>query len=110
MDNALWKAKWPGKLIFNESWDVKVEVSKSATADYQVDALSGATLTSNGVSNMLKYWLGDGGFGPYLKSLAGHSPADESEPAAENSESASGHAARSLQMESELLTMNGSTN
>ena len=71
VDNKLWKAKWPGKLIFDDEWDVKVEVSKSATTDYQVDALSGATLTSNGVSSMLKFWLGDDGFGPYLKSLTG---------------------------------------
>lgn len=71
VDNQLWKAKWPGKRIFDDSWNVKVEVSKSATTEYQVDALSGATLTSNGVSNMLRFWLGENGFGPYLKSLAG---------------------------------------
>lgn len=71
VDNQLWKAKWPGKRIFDDSWNVKVEVSKSATTEYQVDALSGATLTSNGVSNMLRFWLGENGFGPYIKSLAG---------------------------------------
>jgi Na+-transporting NADH:ubiquinone oxidoreductase subunit C len=71
VDNKLWKAKWPGKLVFDENWAVKAEVSKTATTDYQVDALSGATLTSNGVTNMLKFWLGQNGFGPYLKNLAG---------------------------------------
>lgn len=71
VDNALWKAKWPGKSIYDDSWNVKVEVAKNASTDYQVDALSGATLTSNGVTNMLKYWLGDDGFGPYLQSLVG---------------------------------------
>jgi Na+-transporting NADH:ubiquinone oxidoreductase subunit C len=71
VDNKLWKAKWPGKLVFDENWAVKAEVSKTATTDYQVDALSGATLTSNGVSNMLQFWLGQNGFGPYLKNLAG---------------------------------------
>lgn len=70
VDNQLWKDKWPGKMVFDADWNVKVEVSKSATTDYQVDALSGATLTSNGVTNMLKFWLGDNGFGPYLKRLA----------------------------------------
>ena len=71
VDNQLWKDKWPDKLVFDDNWEVKVEVSKSATTDYQVDALSGATLTSNGVTNMLKFWLGQDGFGPYLQSLAG---------------------------------------
>ena len=33
---------------------------------YQVDGLSGATLTSNGVTNMLRFWMGEQGFGPYL--------------------------------------------
>ena len=82
VDNKLWKAKWPGKLIFDDQWNVKVEVSKSATTEYQVDSLSGATLTSNGVSNMLKFWLGDDGFGPYLKTLAASTaPAKEATPA-----------------------------
>jgi Na+-transporting NADH:ubiquinone oxidoreductase subunit C len=34
-----------------------------------VDALSGATFTTKGVENMIRYWMGDGGFGPYLKKL-----------------------------------------
>jgi hypothetical protein len=29
----------------------------------------GATLTSRGVNNLLRYWLGDQGFGPYLRRL-----------------------------------------
>ena len=33
---------------------------------YQVDGLSGATITSNGVTNMIQFWLGESGFGPYL--------------------------------------------
>ncbi len=67
VDNSLWKAKWPGKSIYAEDWKVKVEVSKAANTEYQVDALSGATLTSNGVTNMLRFWLGEDGFGPYLQ-------------------------------------------
>ncbi len=69
VDNDLWKAKWPGKQIYSEGGEVRLEVAKSAATDYQVDALAGATLTSNGVSNMLQYWLGQHGFGPYIKSL-----------------------------------------
>lgn len=79
VDNQLWKDKWPGKLIFDDSWNVKVEVAKNASSDYQVDALSGATLTSNGVSNMLKFWLGEDGFGPYLESVVADAPAAPAE-------------------------------
>lgn len=73
VDNELWKAKWPGRQIFDDQGNVVLEVSKNAAADYQVDALSGATLTSNGVSNMLQYWLGPHGFGPYIKSSLANS-------------------------------------
>ncbi len=77
VDNKLWKAKWPGKLVFDKNWDVQIEVAKNATTEYQVDALSGATLTSNGVTNMLEFWLGDNGFGPYLQKLAAKNAATQ---------------------------------
>lgn len=69
VDNPAWKEKWNDKQVFDDDWKVRLEVAKNASGNYQVDALSGATLTSNGVSNMLLYWMGDPGYGPYLKSL-----------------------------------------
>ena len=35
----------------------------------QVDALAGATLTSNGVNSLLHFWLGENGFGPFIANL-----------------------------------------
>jgi Na+-transporting NADH:ubiquinone oxidoreductase subunit C len=69
VDNPLWKGKWPGKRVYDANWHVNLEVAKNGEGDYHVDAISGATLTSNGVSNMLSYWLGEYGYGPYVKSL-----------------------------------------
>jgi Na+-transporting NADH:ubiquinone oxidoreductase subunit C len=68
IQNPSWKAKWSGKKLFDDG-DVAIQVKKNANpADpYAVDALSGATLTSNGVQNTLTYWLGENGYGPYLK-------------------------------------------
>lgn len=71
VDNPLWKNKWPGKHVYDSDWNVAIEVAKNAQTDYQVDAISGATLTSNGVTNMLQFWLGEQGFGPYLKRISG---------------------------------------
>jgi Na+-transporting NADH:ubiquinone oxidoreductase subunit C len=34
-----------------------------------VDAITGATLTSRGVSGLMRYWLGENGFGPYLAKI-----------------------------------------
>ncbi len=74
VDNPRWKALWPGRKAFDENWNPEIEVIKGAAgpADqnpYQVDGLSGATITSRGVTNMLHFWLGPDGFGPYLEKI-----------------------------------------
>ena len=43
--------------------------SNTANAEYKVDGLAGATLTSKGVSNLLRFWVGENGLGPYLKRM-----------------------------------------
>ena len=73
VDNPAWKAKWPGKQVFNADGQVAIRVMKGAAPDgdpkalHEVDALSGATLTSRGVDNLIHFWLGENGFGPYLQ-------------------------------------------
>ena len=37
--------------------------------DFDIDALSGATLTSNGVDHLSAYWLGDA-YKPFLEKLS----------------------------------------
>ena len=76
VDNPRWKALWPGRLAFDEDWVPKIAVKKGAagpveTDPYHVDGLSGSTLTSNGVTNLIHFWLGDNGFGPYLARYRG---------------------------------------
>ena len=47
--------------------DVKLSVVKgSGDTEFEIDGLSGATITSRGVSSLIKFWLGDSGFGPYI--------------------------------------------
>ena len=79
MDNPRWKARWPGRQLFDARGEPKLRVKKGRAGTpeddpFQVDGLSGATLsgatlTSNGVTNMLRFWLGQDGFGPYLAEL-----------------------------------------
>ena len=75
VDNPRWRRQWEGKQLFNEQGEVAVQIVKggvdpqSSAAIHQVDALAGATLTSNGVDNLLKFWLGEQGFGPFLAKL-----------------------------------------
>lgn len=71
--NPKWRAIWKGKKVFNEQGQpvlglIKGNVDPSKPgSEYQVDGLAGATLTSQGVSNLIKYWLGQNGFGPFLE-------------------------------------------
>ncbi|MFO1418769.1 MAG: Na(+)-translocating NADH-quinone reductase subunit C [Methylotetracoccus sp.] len=88
--NPKWKALWKGKKVYNlsskqvlesnlsekgqsiEIGEVALGLVKGSVdpskpgSEYQVDALAGATLTSRGVSNLIRYWMGKDGFGRYL--------------------------------------------
>jgi Na+-transporting NADH:ubiquinone oxidoreductase subunit C len=71
VDNPIWKAKWPGRKAFGDDWQPKLGVNKGEagppkTDPYAVDGLSGATITSRGVTSLVQFWLGDHGFGPFL--------------------------------------------
>ena len=76
VENAKWKAQWCGKLVCNADDELKLEVIKGQVGDgsegvsHQIDGLSGATITSRGVSNSVRYWLNDG-YRPFLEKLAG---------------------------------------
>jgi Na+-transporting NADH:ubiquinone oxidoreductase subunit C len=75
IDNPNWKRQWPGKKIFDENGNVRIEVLKgtvdknAANAVYQADGLAGATLTGRGVDHLLKYWMGEDGYKPFLDRL-----------------------------------------
>jgi Na+-transporting NADH:ubiquinone oxidoreductase subunit C len=65
-----WLALWPGKKIADETGAIRIELVRGgASTPYEVDGISGATRTSNGITNMLRFWLGDKGFGPFLTRL-----------------------------------------
>lgn len=74
VENPRWKRLWPGRKVFDETWEPALTVIKGnagpASQDpYRVDGLSGATITSRGVTNMIDFWMGADGFGPYLESV-----------------------------------------
>ena len=75
IDKPEWRNLWPGKLIFGADGTSRIEVIRGQTdpttadARHQVDGISGATLTGRGVTNLVRYWTGPHGFGPYLAKL-----------------------------------------
>lgn len=75
IDNPRWQALWDGKEIYGPNGDVALDIIKgsvtpgSAGAEHKIDGLSGATLTSNGVDNMIQFWMGANGYRPFLNNL-----------------------------------------
>lgn len=75
VDNPNWKQGWPGVQLFDAQGqpDVRLVKRRLAAGDpaaaYEVDALSGATFTTRGVQNLVNFWTGDLGFGPYIARL-----------------------------------------
>ena len=75
IEREAWLAQWPGQKLFDEQGDPQIQVVRGTVqpgpgAIHQVDGLSGATLTANGVTNLIRYWTGAHGFGPYLARVA----------------------------------------
>ena len=74
VDNPKWKNLWPGKEIY-QNGEVYLTVIKGKVdnndkgAQYEIDGLSGATITSRGVTNMIAYWFGESGYSKLFKEL-----------------------------------------
>ncbi len=70
IEDADWQDLWAGKQVADASGRIVISVVRGqATQPYEVDGITGATITGNGVTSMLRYWLGDHGFGPFLARL-----------------------------------------
>ncbi len=88
--NPKWRALWKGKKVYAESDQPAMDKGSIEEADigepalalikgtvdnekpgsqYQVDGLAGATLTSTGVTNLVRYWMSKEGFARYLSKV-----------------------------------------
>jgi len=73
--NPAWRALWKGKQLYNSESIPVLRLVKGVVdnskpgSEFQIDGLAGATLTSNGVTNLIRYWMGNEGFAPYLNKV-----------------------------------------
>lgn len=72
IDSMDWRKQWEGKRIYNRAGQVALGVGKCRTPvptnrRYQIDGLSGATLTACGVNNMIDFWFSDKAYGKFLQ-------------------------------------------
>jgi Na+-transporting NADH:ubiquinone oxidoreductase subunit C len=69
-----WEAQWRDLSAYDDDGVLRIGVRShgagySDDAQYQVDGISGATRTAQGVDGMLRFWLGDFGFEPFLQRI-----------------------------------------
>ncbi len=75
VDNPRWKKQWKGKKVYDDEWNLRIEVLKgkvdqmSPDAIHQIDGLSGSTLTTRGVDQLVKFWLGKNGYNSLIDRL-----------------------------------------
>jgi len=75
IDKEPWRALWVGKQVYGDGDEPQIRVIRgpvpagAPNPEHLIDGMSGATLTGNGVSGLVRYWTGPNGFGPYLKNF-----------------------------------------
>lgn len=73
VENPRWQASWKGKIAFDDEGNFKLNVltkgQASPGSNDQIDALSGATLTSQGMRGLIDFWFGPEGYAPFLEKL-----------------------------------------
>ncbi len=75
IDEPEWEKQWRDLPAWDEDGVLRIGVrsigggTPGDDAFYQVDGISGATRTTQGVDGMMRFWLGEFGFGPFLRRL-----------------------------------------
>jgi len=74
IQSEAWQARWAGKALRGDDGEVRIRVVQEppagAPARYRVQGISGATVTSRAVSELVRFWVGPRGFGPFLRRIA----------------------------------------
>lgn len=75
IESPIWLAGWKDKKIYDDQGKLAIKVAKGSSkatgvkAMYEVDGLSGATLTGDGVERLFRFWFDKQGFKPFLDRL-----------------------------------------
>lgn len=70
IDERSWQANFPGTLISDDNGEIRFRIARGkASSVYEVDGITGATRTGNGVTGMVRFWLGPKGYGPLIRAI-----------------------------------------
>lgn len=75
IEDPAWTSSWAGKRVYADDGAVVLRVGGGAAPRdrERVDAITGATITVQGVDGLIRYWFGGDGYGPFLTRLRGRS-------------------------------------
>jgi Na+-transporting NADH:ubiquinone oxidoreductase subunit C len=71
-----WQRRWQGKRLRDDDGQLRIRVVREAPsadspeAAFEIQGISGATRTGDGVGELVRFWVGPMGFGRYLARLA----------------------------------------
>lgn len=70
VEEAAWLGQFPGTATIDAGGTIRFAVAKGlAGSEYEVDGITGATRTSSAVTRMMRFWLGEDGYGPLLEAI-----------------------------------------
>lgn len=72
IENPRWIGQFEEKQLYNDQGNFALSIVRPGNASdpkHEIDGLSGATLTANGVQNTFTFWMGEQGFGPFLSKV-----------------------------------------
>ena len=70
IEEPAWQASFAGKRFADEAGNMRFEVARGPSAsDFEVDGITGATRTSNGITRIVRFWLGPEGYGPLMAAI-----------------------------------------
>ena len=75
-----WQAQWEGRQLFDSQGNFRFRVAAGAVeegstaARHQVDALTGASVTADAVTQLVAYWFGSNGYANFLGGLQQQPP------------------------------------
>lgn len=75
-----WLEQWQGRRIYDDQGNPRFRVNEAVVAtgteaaEFEVDALTGATVTADAVTGLVHYWFGPHGYREFLLTLSEYPP------------------------------------
>ena len=70
IEDPIWLSTWAGKRVYDDTGRSQFLVARGTSdSPYRVDLITGASVTSEALGNIVRFWVGPQGYGPLLQAL-----------------------------------------